>query len=50
MKDGNYGSAPYIDQSDLLRRDEIAKILVTSYKHLLDLSPSEWHNIKLDAG
>ncbi len=50
MKDGNYGPAPYIDQDDLLRRDEIAKILVKSYQHLLDLSPSEWHNIKLDAG
>lgn len=50
MKDGNYGSAPYIDANDLMRRDEIARIIVESYQHLLDLSPSEWHNIKLDAG
>lgn len=50
MKDGNYGHAPHIDANDLMRRDEIAKILVESYQHLLNLSPSEWHNIKLDAG
>jgi hypothetical protein len=49
MENGNYGPVQHVDARELLRRDEIAKILVASYLHLLDLSPAEWHEIKLDA-
>jgi hypothetical protein len=32
-----------------MRRDELAKKIISSYKHMLDLSPEEWLNIEEDA-
>lgn len=49
MKDGNYGPVQHVDMNELSQRSELAKKLVASYLHLLDLSPAEWHEIKLDA-
>jgi len=46
---GDYGPAPFIDSSELTRRNELAKKIINSYKHTLDLSPSEWYKIGQDA-
>lgn len=43
------GPAAYIKPDELLRRHELAKKLVDSYKHVLDLKPGEWFDIEQDA-
>lgn len=48
-KDGSYGPAQHIDSDELSRRTELAKKIDTSYKHLLDLDPGEWHEIESDS-
>ena len=45
---GNYGPTPFIDSSELTRRKELAKKIFDSYKHTLDISPSEWYKIEQD--
>ncbi|KKP78412.1 MAG: hypothetical protein UR77_C0003G0019 [Candidatus Nomurabacteria bacterium GW2011_GWC2_35_35] len=47
--DRSYGPAPFIDSSELTRRNELAKKIVNSYKHALDISPSEWYKIEQDS-
>ena len=48
-KDGSYGPAQHIDSGELSRRIELAKKIVATYKHLLDLDPGEWHEIEQDS-
>lgn len=48
-KDGSYGPAQHIDSGELSLRVELAKKIVNSYKHLLDLDPGEWHEIEHDS-
>src|SRR3990167_11360564 len=45
---GDYGPASFIDNSELTRRNELAKKIINSYKHTIDLSPSEWYKIEQD--
>ena len=40
---------PYISVNDLMRRTEIAKDLVTNYKHMLDLEPGDWYDLEQEA-
>lgn len=48
-KDGSYQPSPTIDGEELMRRDELAKKIISSYKHMLDLPPEEWLSIEEDA-
>jgi hypothetical protein len=48
-KDGSYGPPQYLDGGDLILRAELAKKIASSYKHLLDLNPVEWHEIEEDS-
>ena len=48
-EDGSYGPAQYIDSGELSRRIELGKKIISSYKHLLDLDPGEWHEIGQDS-
>lgn len=45
----SYGPAQYIDPAELSRRIELAKKLILSYKHLLDLGAGEWYEIEQDS-
>lgn len=47
--DGSHGPPAYINAGELMRRGELAKKISSSYKHLLNLAPSEWHKIHQDA-
>ncbi|MEZ4211110.1 MAG: hypothetical protein R3B39_02380 [Candidatus Paceibacterota bacterium] len=40
---------PHIESHDLMRRNELAKKLVTGYKHMLDIDPGEWHELEQEA-
>ena len=40
---------PYISYEKLHRLKEVAKILVESHRHTLDIGPSEWYDIERDA-
>jgi hypothetical protein len=48
MKPGMKIEAQYIDSNELMRRHELAKKIISSYKHLLDLKPGEWYDIEQD--
>ena len=48
-RDGSYGPPAHIDGAELMRREELAKKLVESYRHLLDLAPDEWYEIEQDS-
>ena len=48
-KSGIIDPAQHLEFDDLVRRTELAKKISTSYRHLLDLDPGEWHKIALDA-
>ncbi|MDB4992125.1 MAG: hypothetical protein JWL75_370 [Parcubacteria group bacterium] len=45
-----YIVGPHIEPGELMRRGELAVKIVDLYTSVLDLSPSEWHEIHLDAG
>ena len=49
MKPSGKIEAQYINPDELLRRHELAKKIISSYRHLLDLSPGEWFGIEQDA-
>ena len=46
---GSYEPAPLINGMELLRRGELARKIFASYRHVLDISYSEWFLIKKDA-
>jgi hypothetical protein len=46
--DGSYEQPQYIDDDETLRT-ELAKKIVSSYKHILNLNPEEWLKIEKDA-
>ena len=48
-KDGSYHPSSIIDSGELMRCDELAKKIISSYKHMLDLPPEEWLSIEEDA-
>ena len=48
-KNGSYGPAQHIDSGELSHRIELAKKIVASYRHLLDLDPGEWYEIERDS-
>lgn len=37
-----------INHEELIRRHELAKKISDCYKHLLDISPKEWHELEQD--
>ena len=47
-KDSSYGPPTRIVPEELLRRIELAKIIVGSYEHVLDLDPGEWCDLEED--
>jgi|SRR3989338_10430212 len=49
MRPGVKIEAQYINPDELMKRHELAKKIVDSYKHLLDLKPGEWFDIEQDA-
>lgn len=48
-KTGNYPPPPHVRIEDLMRKTEISKILLAEHLHDLNLSPSDWFEIKQDA-
>ena len=46
--DGSYGPTNNIDSVDLMRKTELARKIVASYRHLLDLDPAEWYELEQD--
>ncbi len=49
VKPGGTYKAQYIDPNKLIRRNEIAKTLVDSYQHVLNVDPGEWYELCQDA-
>jgi|GEM_PF-2556350 len=47
--DGTY-EAQYIDPNKLMRRLELARELIRSYQHMLDIGPDLWLQLSQDAG
>ncbi len=39
----------HLDIDKLMKRNELAKLLVTEYMYSLDIDPSEWHELQSDA-
>ncbi|MEK7187471.1 MAG: hypothetical protein AAB691_01325 [Patescibacteria group bacterium] len=48
MKPGGQYKVQYIDPQKLSRRLEVARELVSSHQHTLNISPSAWHDLKQD--
>jgi hypothetical protein len=46
---GTYGPPQHIDKDEMMKRAELAKKISSSYTHVLDIDPGEWHDIHLDA-
>ena len=48
-ENGSYGPSQDIDINEMMRMEQLAKKISTSYTHLLDINPAEWHDIHLNA-
>jgi len=49
-EDGGYGQTRQINYDELEKEKVLAKKIVSSYKHVLNINPSEWHNLEQSAG
>jgi len=48
-KDGSFGPAQQIDFGELSRRKELARKIMDSYQHMLNIDPGEWYELAQDA-
>jgi hypothetical protein len=49
MKRGGKYHPQYIDMDKLTKRKDIARRIVSSYQHVLDINPGEWYELHQDA-
>lgn len=49
MSPGRKIEPQYINPDELMKRHELARKIVNSYRHVLDLKPGEWFDIEQDA-
>lgn len=48
-RDGGYGPALNICPEELSQQKDLAKKIVSTYKHVLNIDCGEWHDIEQDA-